>query len=166
MGPLLLVDVDGPLNVWGASGRPAAFVEHRWRVSWRRRRGAWLDPSHGPRLLRVAAEVGAELAWCTTWEEDANRFVGPALGLPPLRVVGLRAWEGRSDWKFPAVGRFAAGRPLAWLDDDFGLFPAARDRFVARRREPTVLVDVDPAVGVTDADLAAVVAGLGRTEQG
>lgn len=160
MRPLVLLDVDGPLNVWAASERPASYVEHRWRMSWRRWRTAWLDPSHGPRLLALAADLDAELAWCTTWEDDANRYVGPALGLPPLRVVGLRAYEGRSGWKFPAVGRFAAGRPLAWLDDDFGLFPAARAEFLARRREPTALVEVDAARGITDEDLARVAAAL------
>ncbi|MFJ6675500.1 hypothetical protein ACIQMJ_30715 [Actinosynnema sp. NPDC091369] len=46
------------------------------------------------------------------------------------------------------------------MDDDFGLFPAARRAFVERRGEVTALIDVDPAVGVTADHLDAVVEAL------
>ena len=59
-------------------------------------------------------------------------------------------------WKFPAVARFAYGRPLAWVDDDFELRSDAKARFLARRDPPTLLVPVAPSVGVTDDDLAGI----------
>jgi hypothetical protein len=102
-----------------------------------------------------------ELAWATTWEDRANTTVGPALGLPPLPVVGVRAYEGKAEWKFGAVGRFARERPLVWLDDDFDLFPTARRAFLDRRRDPTALIAVDPATGITADHLAAVEVALG-----
>lgn len=74
-----------------------------------------------------------------------------------------RVWQPLSGrpftWKYGPVARYAAGRPLAWLDDDFGVYPAAREAFLERRRAAgaaTELVEVDPAVGITDEQLAAV----------
>ncbi|WP_309115908.1 HAD domain-containing protein [Saccharothrix sp.] len=153
---LLLLDVDGPLNPWAARTPPPGYVRHEWRLSrWRRTtRHAWLNPAHGPALLALAERTQAELVWATSWEDLANRTIGPALGLPQLRVIGLRAYEGSPEWKYGAVGRFAAGQPLAWLDDDFSLFASARDAFLHRRREITALIPVDPAAGLTDAHLA------------
>ncbi|MFI9814732.1 HAD domain-containing protein [Saccharothrix variisporea] len=166
MTVLLLLDVDGPLNPWAARTPPPGYTRHEWRLTRRDSRHSWrltrrdtrhalLNPAHGPALLALANRTGAELVWATSWEDLANRTIGPALGLPPLRVIGLRAYEGTPDWKYGAVGRFAAGRPLAWFDDDFSLFASARDRFLHRRRETTALISVDPATGITDTHLAA-----------
>jgi len=167
--PLLLLDVDGPLNPWAARAAPSGFVEHRYRASrWGRRLTVWLNPRHGPDLLELADRTGAELAWATTWGHRANRVIGPALGLPSLPVVefaGPHA-DTRPDWKFPAVARHAYGRPLAWLDDDFDLYATAQDAFLAKRGGmPTVLVPVDPAAGITPADCAAVERGLGPARE-
>lgn len=78
--------------------------------------------------------------------------MGPVIGLPVLPVVefggSLTAVPGRPfTWKFGPVARFAAGRPLAWLDDDFDAYPAARDAFLDRRRADglsTELIRVNP----------------------
>jgi hypothetical protein len=51
---------------------------------------------------------------------------------------------------------------LAWLDDDFALFPSARRAFLNRRREPTALIPVDPATGITADHLAAAAAAPAR----
>lgn len=162
MRPIVFLDVDGPLNVWASGARPAGFVEHRFRVSrWGRRRlRMWLDAGHGPLLLGLAERTGAELVWASTWPGAvANATVGRTLGLPELAsityVPGSALGDGR--WKFPAVGRFAGDRPLVWFDDDFDLYPAARDAFVARRGAGRVrLVGVDPHVGISGAQLAEV----------
>jgi hypothetical protein len=156
--PLLLLDIDGVLNPWAADSCPPGYVEHRFRIGWRRTRLAWLRPEHGPALRDLAERTGAELVWATSWAHDANTMVGAALGLPPLPVIefaGPHADTGR-DWKYRAVARFAYGRPLAWLDDDFDLRPDAKASFFAKRDLPTLLTPIDPAVGVTEADLTAV----------
>lgn len=163
--PLLLLDVDGPLNPFAGSAETrVGFVEHRIRLSrWSRRKvlRLWLNPAHGPALLELARRTGAQLAWATTWGHRANTVIGPVIGLPVLRVVELDDAGGR--WKFPAVERFAAGRPLIWVDDDFDLYPIERDAFLSRRAGmPTELLRIDPRIGLTTADLAAVEAWLAR----
>ncbi|MER6758568.1 MULTISPECIES: hypothetical protein [Amycolatopsis] len=76
-------------------------------------------------------------------------------------MVGVRAYDQHPDWKFGAVGRFAAGRPLAWLDNDFDLFPSARQRFLERRGGiATALIPVNPATGIGPDHLAAAETAL------
>jgi hypothetical protein len=158
--PLLLLDIDGVLNPWAAESCPPGYGEHRFRVGrWRRRsRQAWLRPEHGPALRGLAERTGAELVWATSWAHEANIMVGRALGLPSLPVIEFAGPHSDTgpDWKYRAVARFAYGRPLAWLDDDFDLRVAAKASFLARRDTPTLLVPVDPAIGMTDGDLSRV----------
>ncbi|MFE0028826.1 HAD domain-containing protein [Amycolatopsis sp. NPDC059021] len=168
---MLLLDVDGPLSPWAAGKdvKPSGFVEHRFRLpGWSRRRPLrmWLNPALGPALLGLAGQAGLELVWATSWEHRANTMMGPAMGLPVLPVIefpaGLQPRPGQPfTWKYGPVARYAAGRALAWLDDDFEVYPAARDRFIERRRAeslPTELIDVNPRTGITDDHLAAVAA--------
>ncbi|OKJ95736.1 HAD domain-containing protein [Amycolatopsis sp. CB00013] len=156
MRPVLFLDVDGPLNPFAAKPKPPGFVEHKFRIrGWSRRHPLrmWLNPGHGTALLDAAGN--AELVWATTWGHQANTMVGPAIGLPTLPAVDCANVD--SGWKFDAVARYAEPRPLVWLDDDFDLYPAARDAFLARRDGMvTHLVRVDPRTGITDVHLAAV----------
>lgn len=166
MRPLLLLDIDGPLNPWAATdeSRPSGYVEHRVRLSgWSRRKPLriWLNPRHGADLMRLAERTGVALVWATTWGHRANTVVGPVIGLPKLPVIEFAQPQSgdRSAWKYPAVARYAYGRPLAWLDDDFDLYPAARDEFQAKRQAngtATFLRPVNPRTGITTADLASV----------
>jgi hypothetical protein len=166
--PLILLDVDGPLSPWAAPrhAKPAGYVEQSLRLSrWSRKRlRIWLNPAHGPALLALAGPANAELAWATSWEHRANRQVGPAIGLPPLPVIEFPA--PAATWKFGPVARFAAGRPLAWFDDDFDLFPEARRQFVERRADlPTELIPVDAHTGLASEHferLEAWLSGLRR----
>lgn len=157
--PLLLLDVDGPLNPYdGRKSLPEGFVKHRaspygeGRTSY----DVYLNPAMGPKLLEFAAAHNVELAWATTWEHAANEWIGPHIGLPELPVVEF-GFNGHS-WKFGGVCAFAKGRPLAWLDDDFHEFQDLRVKYFdnARKGIPSLLHHVDPSIGITDADLAEV----------
>jgi hypothetical protein len=138
--------------------KPPGYVEHRWKLSrWSRRKPLvmWLNPDHGRQLTDLADRAGLQLAWATTWEHQANTMVAPVLGLPPLAVVDFD--PPGEHWKYRAVTRFAGDRPLAWLDDDFDLYPGPRDAFLERRQgKSTELVRVDPHFGMTAAHLDAV----------
>ncbi|SFR28876.1 hypothetical protein SAMN04488564_115185 [Lentzea waywayandensis] len=108
----------------------------------------WLDPSHGPWLLSLAAATGADLVWATTWEHEANEFIGPRIGLPELEWIdfGGRGADHRDGHhgKVPAITEWVGTRPIAWLDDDF----QPRDQEWASSRPDTLLVPVDPRKGI------------------
>jgi hypothetical protein len=70
----------------------------------------------------------------------------PLLRLPELPVIEFPAVPFEPRDKLPAVRSFAGDRPLAWLDD--ALAPEVRE-WAAERDVPTLLIDVDPAVGLT-----------------
>lgn len=151
--PLLLLDVDGPLNPFRAT-KPEGYTAHKLPTAGSSFQ-VWLNHGHGAMLLDFAGQHGFELVWCTTWEHDANKYVGPHIGLPVLPVIefGFTA----TDWKFGAVLRYADRRPLAWLDDDFELFDPEQQAFLEERGDtPTLLHLVSPEIGLTANDLTTV----------
>jgi HAD domain in Swiss Army Knife RNA repair proteins len=172
---LLLLDVDGPLNPFAAKpfARPGGYVTYRETAAgdWvsgrlvRRRQGyrVWLHPEHGALLRSLADETGLQLVWATAWTHAANERIAPAIGLDPLPVLelpptdmvldgnGRLRWRRDGGWKWPAVTAYAAGRPLAWLDDehDGADHAAARVAFDRDRAgSPTLLCHVDPRHGL------------------
>ena len=158
---LLLLDLDGTLCPVGPG--PDVAMRHR---------------SIGPGsvssradLSDVLAELAArcKLAWARAWQDSANLVLAPALGLPALPVVrftdpaadevGSRH-TGRT-WKLPSVQRFAADRPLAWIDDELHGDAYA---WATARRIPTKLLSTDPSRGIVDREIRSPLAR--RTRRG
>jgi hypothetical protein len=133
--PYLLIDVDGVLNPIDPSPE-LGFERYRFRGlevhlasihgKWLRGLGTWFD-----------------LVWCTTWETQAPRHFGPILGLSDLPVIRFTSRYG----KLPDVVEFVGDRPCAWIDDR--IKQDDRD-WAAGRQIPTLLVQPDPMVGMTD----------------
>lgn len=148
MKPLLYVDVDGVISLWGfdpvdSDSRPAGgFVTVDGIPHF-------LSSEAGRHLLDLASEY--ELIWCTGWEERANEYLVAGLGLPgPLPVLQLDGARQPGDttpghWKLPAVMAHAGSRPLAWIDDAFN---AACYDWASERAEPTLLVPTSPEAGL------------------
>jgi hypothetical protein len=147
-GPLLLVDVDGVLSLFGAA-----------RVAPETLLPTLVDGV--PHLLsRTAAEALQELVpafecvWCTGWKDRADAHLPHLLGLP-------RGWphvrfktgpNHGGHWKLGGIDAFAGpDRPLAWIDDH--LDDACRV-WAAARPGPTLLLETDPEVGLTRAHVA------------
>jgi hypothetical protein len=143
--PLLLVDVDGVISLFGFDqtspppGFPVAVegIPH------------WLSLGVGARLQRLARTF--ECVWCTGWEERAEEHLPYHLGLrggwEHLRLQRPRP-EITIHWKLHAVDEFAGpDRPVAWIDDDHT--PECH-AWAANRPGPTLLLTTDPAIGLTD----------------
>lgn len=134
MKPLLLVDVDGVLD---PCFTPKAWGKRSGRDGWKRydttvagvldddtgqalKVVQYLNANHGAMLLAAAAEADAELAWATTWNELANTYVGPKVGLPELPVY----WSGGNPKRASVVLDAVGHRRFAWLDDSHGVIAA------------------------------------------
>jgi hypothetical protein len=147
--PLLLVDVDGVISLFGYdhAAPPAGRYQLVDGILH------FLSTTAGDRLLRLAEAF--DLAWCTGWEEKANDYLPVALGLPgplPHVVFEPAGRPANAHWKLAGIDRHVEpSRPVAWLDD-------AHDdgcrAWALARPGPTLLVTTDPAVGVTDREVA------------
>lgn len=145
MKPVLFVDVDGVLSLFGfdpADQLPGPF-------HWIDGIAHCIPPESGPRLVRLADSF--ELVWATGWEEKANEYLPQILGLPfrglPYLTFDGRARFGSSHWKVDIIEEYARGRAAAWIDDN--LDKAGRD-WASGRTAPTLLIDTEPSVGLTD----------------
>lgn len=90
-----------------------------------------------------------ELVWASGWEERAGEHLPRLLGLPrDIPFLRFERAVGRSNahWKLDAIEAYAGGRPLAWIDD--ALNPACH-AWADARAAPTLLVQTDPARGLT-----------------
>ncbi|WP_445148883.1 hypothetical protein [Baekduia sp. Peel2402] len=159
--PLLLVDIDGVISLWGFPmdmRPPGAFavidgIPH------------FLSTRAAEHLL--ALQGAFELAWCSGWEEKADEhlphLLGVPRGLPHLTFERSRAdVSARAHWKLAAIDAFAGpDRALAWIDDAFN---DACHVWAAERGAPTLLVETEPRDGLREdhaATLAAWAKGLG-----
>jgi hypothetical protein len=101
-------------------------------------------PGHGAWLRELSARF--TLTWVTAWEEEANRRLAPLLDLPRLPVVPLPPPPFPPGAKLPAVVEYVGEQPLAWLDD---VVTGEMRAWASVRPEPTLLVEVSPAEGLS-----------------
>ena len=144
--PVLFVDVDGVISLFGfAPGGdfPGAFhsvdgIPH------------CIATDCGARLRRLDEHF--ELVWATGWEEKANEYLPLILELPfktlPSLTFDGRAVFGSAHWKLEAIDEYAADRPAAWIDDNLDEHCRA---WAEDRDAPTLLVQTEPASGMSDA---------------
>jgi len=144
--PLLLVDVDGVISLFGfdpSSPPPGRFllvdgIPHL------------ISAAAGDHLRALAGAY--ELAWCTGWEEKADEHLRQVLQLPescPHLTFDDADGVTKAHWKLAAIERYGGpSRPLAWIDDAHD--EACAD-WAGSRPGPTLLVTTDPAVGITAA---------------
>jgi len=164
--PILGLDVDGVLNALNQGATPPGweFTTVRGNLP------ICYNPRHGEQLQKIASDGGAELVWCTIWEDLANEHIAPLVGLPQLPWVtmdeSMAAVIAERRIKFSqaipvgavkarAMAVYAAGRPVCWLEDEpdapaeFSSYPA-----------PHLVVQTDSFEGLQDIHLAAAAAWL------
>jgi hypothetical protein len=107
----------------------------------------------GDRLRRLSESF--ELVWASGWEEKANFYLPTVLGLPELPHISfdVAARPGGAHWKLDPIDAYAAGRPLAWVDDNFD---DSCFEWAERREHPTLLVPTETHLGLEEAHVAAL----------
>lgn len=159
--PILFVDVDGVLSLFGFAAHTAALPGP---LRWIDGVAHCIPAEVGPRLVRLSESF--ELVWATGWEERANDHLPFLLELPfrslPCLTFGGRAVFGSAHWKLDAIDRYARGRPAAWIDDNVDDECRA---WAEARAWPTLIVQTEPSEGLTDEhvsrllDWAAILSG-------
>ena len=144
--PLLFVDVDGVISLFGF---PARLDRLPGRLHLIDGVHHCIPAAMGGRLARLAESY--ELVWATGWEEKANEYLPHILELPfrdlPCLTFGRAAVFGTAHWKLAAIEAHAGDRPAAWIDDSLDDECRA---WAGSRSAPTLVVETDPAVGLTD----------------
>jgi hypothetical protein len=152
--PLLLLDVDGVLIPHAAPKQPVGFFRYTLLGE-----PVWLSPGHGAWLRPLCEQF--QLVWASGWEHEANRLIGPILGLPPLPVIEFPRDAAGRFTKFPTIQRMVADKPLIWIDDEL---TAEVYTWATHRPAPTLLIDADPAIGLTHETVAVIAAFAGNDE--
>jgi hypothetical protein len=146
--PLLAVDIDGVISLFGWEERPAHTqlqlvdgVPH------------CISLAVGDRLLRLSERF--ELVWASGWEDKANFYLPQLLGLPELPHISfdVEARSGGAHWKLAAMEAYAGERAIAWVDDNFD---DSCFEWAERRAAPTLLVPTEAHLGLEEGHVAAL----------
>ena len=152
MKPILAVDVDGVVSLFGFDDPPPPSEARYELVDGNIH---CISLRAGERLRRL--EEHFEMVWATGWEDKANFYLPALLGLPefPHLTFDGAARFGSAHWKLGPLDQYARGRPLAWVDDNLD---DSCYRWARERDEPTLLVPTDPALGLQEAETEALIA--------
>lgn len=143
MKPLLFLDVDGVLNCLAWSG--ADYDSLRQKVGGT---PCVVPPYVAENVRRLAERF--EMVWATAWLGRAHTAWRDVLGLPD------ESWPHVSytNLKLPAIIRYAAERPWAWVDDD--AYWELEQLGWQKENVPGFVAFIDGRVGLTDERVEAL----------
>jgi hypothetical protein len=162
--PIMLLDVDGPLNPYAAKAtkRPEGYTVHRMTpMGWEDNPlHVWLDHSMGAKLK----SLGYQIIWATTWAKEANEWISPHVGLPTdLECVEWGPHGVEFDtpgirklyWKTPQIAVWMQehypDRPYIWVDDE--AFKRDEKYLESKSDQKLKVFTIDPSKGITEDDL-------------
>src|SRR5262245_38661870 len=150
--PLLAVDVDGVISLFGFEETPDATVARFELIDGMVH---CISLAAGERLVRLGRHY--DPVWATGWEGKANDYLPHILGLPeyPFLTFEGAARFGSAHWKLGPLDEFGGDRALAWIDDSFdeSCYEWARNR-----EAPTLLVPTESDLGLEEAHTEALIA--------
>ena len=141
MKPVLAVDVDGVISLFGFDDPPAKEQARFQLVD-----GIMhcISLAAGARLRRLADHY--ELVWATGWENRANDHLPQMLGLAQLPYLTFdgTARFGSAHWKLGPLDEYCRGRASCY-------------EWARGRQEPTLLVPTEPDRGLEEAQTEALI---------
>jgi hypothetical protein len=148
--PLLAVDIDGVISLFGFEERP---MDGSARFQLVDGVPHYISLAAGERLVRLSACF--EMVWASGWEDKANFYLPELLGVPELPHISFdsRPSAGGAHWKLASLEAYAGTRAVAWIDDNFD---ASCYEWAERRPAPTLLVPTEPQLGLEEAHVAAL----------
>jgi hypothetical protein len=149
VSPLILLDIDGVVSVSSGSLNDG-WTGHTLIADGR---GAYVEVRDDLPDLLVRLAATGDLTWASGWNDGAPVLFAqllPWLGeLPHLTFASA----GKDVQKLPVVREAVGDRAVAWIDDRI---PDEAWEWAERRAAPTLLVPVDPQVGLGPDDVATV----------
>jgi hypothetical protein len=105
-----------------------------------------------PELLGRLEDAG-ELVWATGWEDTAGLLLSKLV--PWLDTLPHLTFEhqGKNVFKLPVIREYVGDRPTVWIDD---LIPDDAWAWAETRGAPTLLVHIDPKIGLSPDDVTMI----------
>ncbi len=148
--PILAVDIDGVISLFGAEEKPDRAFTKLELVD-----GVphLISLPCGERLVRLSEHF--DLVWASGWEDKANFYLPVLLGLPELPHVTFdgAVAAGGAHWKLGPLEEYGQGRPMAWIDDNFD---QSCYEWAEQREHPTLLVPTETHLGLEEAHVEAL----------
>jgi hypothetical protein len=127
MTKYIFVDVDGVLNYDSHEGGGFSHPIVLEGVTYK---NIWLNKNHATMLLGLAERTGAQLVWATMWNDYANEFISPAIGLPELPVADVQQayWNDTvAAMKARTVKKYAGDSVFVDFDDEYYIDQLIKD---------------------------------------
>lgn len=122
----IFLDVDGVLNPNRPSEGSFTVLAKPDGVQYK----LILNKSQANMVKVLANQTDSSIVWATTWEDHANEWIGPNLGLPELPVVRLKSkffGESLGSVKARAVKEYAGDTKFVYFDDQYDIGAFLKD---------------------------------------
>jgi hypothetical protein len=161
---LVLIDIDGVLNAFRfrrSNDNQLVYKQKRvngYQITYRTEWVEWVE----------AIVAAADTIWATMWQEDALFHFAPKTKIGRgielyidfhahyQEASSLRTGRSVGEYKHPGVLATVGDRPFIWIDDDISERQHAWALERAALGIPTLLIQPDPAVGITEEHVAQV----------
>ena len=147
--PLILLDIDGVLNV----SQPVPGDGCSGLLLLAGGRGAHVTVRDDLRVLLDRLALAGDLVWASGWNDGAPALF--AVLVPWVRSIPHLTFEttGNMVEKLPVVQEYVGDRAVVWIDDRIS---DETWSWAEERAAPTLLVAIDPGVGLGPAELEQV----------
>lgn len=115
--PLILLDVDGVINMLSL---PMDEQSKMWDDSTSNSDVNGYKIDYSPSVVKLINSWSskADVQWLSAWNNRANQFLAPVLGLSPLQVARSLYPMPSKQTAFLKLADVDVNRPIIWIDDD------------------------------------------------